>query len=177
MPRPPLARLAASLLSLAAAAGCGGPKAAQGGAPGTDSPAQSAGAVPLDSAATLFHAYHTGFGEPTTLVVRDGAAWAAAWARLHRGGEPPVAPPAVDFAREMVLVVALGERPTGGHDVAIDAVTGDGAGGATVAYTAREPGEGCMSTQALTSPAVAVRVARVAGPVRFERRVARPGCQ
>lgn len=176
MRRSSLARLAVALLPVVAAAGCGGPKAASGGAPGTDSPAQSAGAVAVDSAATLFHAYRTGFGEPTTLVVRDGAAWTAAWARLHGGGEPPAAPPAVDFAREMVLVVALGERPSGGHDVAIDAVTPDGAGGATVAYTAREPGEGCLSTQALTSPAVAVRVARVAGAVRFERRVARSAC-
>jgi hypothetical protein len=33
-----------------------------------------------------------------------------------------------------------------------------------------------MSTQALTSPAIAVRAAQVAGPVRFERRVVRPPC-
>jgi hypothetical protein len=157
---------------------CGGRPAGEAGSrPAADTPApRTAASMPVDSSATLFHAYQTGYGEPTTLVLRDRAAWEGAWGRLHRGGGAPAAP-AVDFAREMVLVVALGERPSGGYDVAIDAVAPDVAGGgATVRYTAREPGEGCMSTQALTSPAIAVRAARVAGAVRFERHVVRSPC-
>jgi hypothetical protein len=41
--------------------------------------------------------------EPTTVVVRDKAAWVALW-RRHTGARRD-APPAVDFAHEMVMAV------------------------------------------------------------------------
>ncbi len=178
LPRPlPAVRLRRVALAALLAAGCGSRPGAEAVPPASataDSPAPRAATV-VDSTATLFHASQSGYDEPGTLVIRDRAAWEAAWARLHRGGGAPPAP-AVDFGRDMVLVAALGARPTGGWDVAIDRVTPDASGGATVTYTAREPGEGCMSTQALTSPAVAVRAPRVAGAVRFDRRGVRTPC-
>jgi hypothetical protein len=133
-------------------------------------PSPSAGAdvsqppaqAPLAAVAT------SGFTEPVELVLRDAAALATAWRTLHAGA-PAEAPPAVDFARQMVVLLAIGERSSGGHDVRVDEIvaTGDGA---TVRYTVTSPGASCMTTMAITSPAVAVPVARAAGAVRFERR-------
>ena len=116
----------------------------------------------------------SGFDEPAELVIREQSALESAWSRVHNQvqGNPP---PAVDFARETVLLVALGRASSGGHDVHIDAVarTGDEA---VVRYTATRPGPGCMTTQALTSPVDVVRVPRIAGSIRFERRDAVQRC-
>src|SRR2546423_848983 len=46
------------------------------------------------------------------LVIRDVAAWHAAWASLFPANAPIPVPPNVDFAREMVVFVALGEHNT-----------------------------------------------------------------
>ena len=141
-------------------------------------PAPVAGAAPTPSAGadvsqppaqTRLAAVSTsGFTEPAELVLRDAAALAEAWRTLHAGA-PADPPPTVDFARRMVLLLAIGERPGGGHDVRFDEIvaTDDGA---TVRYTVTSPGASCMTTMAITSPAEAVQVARVAGAVRFERR-------
>ena len=116
----------------------------------------------------LVSATTSGFTEPAELVLRDAPALAEAWRTLH-GGIPAESPPAVDLARDMVVLVALGERSSGGHAVRVDGVSAAG-DGATVRYTATRPGASCMTTMEITSPVDAVRVPRVDGAVRFERR-------
>lgn len=105
--------------------------------------------------------------EPATHVVRERSEFDQLWARLH-ATTPLPATPEVDFSRSMVLVIAVGERPTGGHTVRVDSVRSDGAG-IVVRYTTTSPGDGCISTQAITSPVEVVSVRRVDGAVRFER--------
>lgn len=116
----------------------------------------------------------TGFDEPTELVIGDRRALESAWTLLfnHVQGNPP---PAVDFTRETVILVALGAHRSGGYAVHVDAVTRSG-DDAVVRYTATSPGPACMSTQALTAPADVVRAPRIAGQVRFERHDAVMAC-
>ncbi|HZF69060.1 MAG TPA: protease complex subunit PrcB family protein [Gemmatirosa sp.] len=134
-----------------------------------------------DSVVVLLRSQSSGLTASRELAIRDAETWRATWATLQAagpsdgaGGAP--APPAVDFAREMVLLVASGERSSGGWDVTVDAVERGSDGGATVRYTITEPGPGCMTAQVITAPAVAVRAARVAGTVRFAGRTVRRDC-
>jgi protease stability complex PrcB-like protein len=114
--------------------------------------------------------------EALRLVVRDDAAWAAAWARLHRGDAAAPPRPAIDFAKEMVLVAALGMRRTGGFVATISRA--ELAGGVMrVEVLERQPGAGCMTTQALTYPVALARVARHDGEVEFTDRVAVADCR
>jgi len=122
----------------------------------------------------LARATQTGYDAPAELAIRDATPWDDAWRRLHPGDAPPA--PAVDFGREMVVVVALGQRPTGGVDVAIDSAVVAPDDGATVHYTVREPGAGCMAAQVITTPATAARVARAAGTVTFRRQTVATPC-
>jgi hypothetical protein len=110
----------------------------------------------------------SGFDEPAELVIRDRAALESAWSRVFNQvvGDPP---PAVDFARETVILVATGGASSGGHSVQVDAIDRSG-DGAVVHYTATSPAPGCMTTQSLTSPVDVVRTSRIAGQVRFDRR-------
>jgi hypothetical protein len=70
---------------------------------------------------------------------------------------PPV--PHVDFARETLLAVFLGTRPTGGYGIEVRGVTLEG-GDLFVDVVVIEPDPGAIVTQALTSPWALVRVLR-----------------
>ena len=167
MPASPVVRLSIALLGVASP-GC---------APAPEPPpsAASATSVPTDQPATrLLSSVISGYTESAEEVIRDPAAWASAWRRLH-DANPATALPEVDFDRSMVVLLALGERSAGGHAVRFDELVRDGEG-ATVRYTVTSPGPTCMSTQAITSPVEVVRVARVAGTVRFERRMVQQPC-
>lgn len=109
---------------------------------------------------------HSGFTAPARLVVRSEAEWRDAWARIYQRRMPTPALPAVDFAREAVLVAALGERPSGGHGIVVDSVYDTGAElQAVVRRTS--PGAGCMTTGALTQPVDAVRIPATSKSVKF----------
>jgi hypothetical protein len=100
------------------------------------------------------------------LDIRSFAAWDAQWRRVTaRHGNPPPPPP-VDFSREMVLMAAMGPRPTGGYRVIIDRVLPrTDALEAFVRHVS--PGPRCGTTQAVTSPVDIVRVPATTKPVRW----------
>jgi hypothetical protein len=70
---------------------------------------------------------------------------------------PPA--PSLDFRRDTVVGFFLGQRPTGGYSVTVRDVTLEG-GEVYVDVRITEPGPGDITTQALTSPWVLVRVTR-----------------
>jgi hypothetical protein len=132
------------------------------------------GTVTMPEIVHLLTQQNSAYRQDAELVVRDAAAWAQAWRALH-GGVPGEDPPAVDFARHMVVVVATGERSTGGHGVRVDAVAAERSG-AVVRYTVTEPGPGCMTTQSITAPVDVVRAPHATGTIRFERRTVQQDC-
>lgn len=98
-------------------------------------------------------------------VLRSPAEWQSYWRRLDPA-EPGSSAPAVNFDTSSVVVAAMGRRPTGGYSVAVREV-GRSAAGLEVTVEEIAPGPGCITTQAFTAPAVAVKIPRVDGPVRF----------
>jgi hypothetical protein len=128
----------------------------------------------LGKDARLYKATNARVGEPETRVIRDAKDWASTWASLHAGlPAPPL--PHVDFKTNAVVFVALGPRNTGGFDVDVERVDRRTPNDLVVHVVETSPGEGCMSTQVITSPAVAVRVPRAAH-VQFVRRQVRTPC-
>jgi hypothetical protein len=103
--------------------------------------------------------------ERARVVVRDAAEWTR-YRDLLAGAPGGAPPPTVDFERDMVIVVALGQRPTGGYEIEVSQVVRADTL-LTVTVTETTPGRSCMTTQAFTAPAVAVRVPRFVGQVRF----------
>ncbi len=162
---------------LVLAAGCTIPREAPVTDP-TRTTGSGAGAdsVPLrrlDEAAAF--RYNAGLDQPAREVVRDAAAWSALWPRIAGPAGPPHAAPAVDFGREMVLVAAMGQRPTGGYSIEIASVTA--AGGELVANVVEQrPGPRCGTTQALTAPVDVVAIPRSTRSVRWEVRQVASDC-
>ena len=89
---------------------------------------------------------HTGIREARRAVIQDANGWAEFWSELGVGDRP-----AVDFTRSVVIAVAAGERPTGGHEIAVANVTRK-EGELTIQVLETVPGPNCLSATALSQP-------------------------
>jgi hypothetical protein len=111
--------------------------------------------------------YSNGLRDSTTSVIRDAAQWRSAWATIT-SNHSPKALPTVDFSKEMVVLVALGTKATGGYTAEIERVRRV-SDGISVDYVAESPGDRCGTTAALTQPMDFVIVPRVEGLATFAR--------
>jgi len=118
---------------------------------------------------TLVKGYRSGVHEPLQIAVRSQAEWDALWKRHASIETNPPRPPAIDFGKEIVVGVFLGEKPTGGHDVEIvSAEITDGL--LWVSFKEKNPQPGAMTLQAFTQPFHIVRVTtNDTAEVRFRR--------
>ena len=96
------------------------------------------------------------------VAVRTPAEWQALW----NDHAPTVKIPDVDFAKDMVVGIFLGTKPSAGHEVAIVGVRVQDKD-LVVEYVQKQPGRGTMAAQILTEPYHLVAVAKHSGPVRF----------
>ena len=115
---------------------------------------------------TLSKGLTSGVAGPRRVVVREEAAFLKLWAE-HAAESPRMAlPPKVDFGREMVVVVVMGEKPTGGYltDVVDAEIKGRRL---RVLVGEREPSPGQLQIQAKTQPYVMVALPAVRAAVDF----------
>ena len=112
----------------------------------------------------------SGIDRAQQIVARTAAEWQALWQR-HAPGRPA---PAVDFAKNMVVAVFLGSRPSGGFQVEITGVRTEGKCWLSQ-WAERRPAPGQIAAQVMTAPAHIVTVPRHDGrrPVREGGAVAR----
>jgi hypothetical protein len=100
------------------------------------------------------------------MVVRDQVAWEKLWHRHQPESNKRVAPPSIDFARDMLLIAAMGRQRSGGYAIEfsraelIDARL-------RVWVRSKQPSPGQVQIQALTAPFVIVVVPRSEAEVEF----------
>jgi hypothetical protein len=99
----------------------------------------------------------SGLYEERMLAIRSHAEWQGQWRRItaRQGGPPPL--PQVDFRSGMLLMAAMGPKPSGGYRAAIDKVL-DQPGELLAFVRFVSPGRGCGAIAAVTSPVDIVRV-------------------
>ena len=115
---------------------------------------------------TLGKGINSGIRESAQVVVRSQNDWAALWSRHMRTQIAPPPPPAVDFSRDMVVALFLGERPTGGYAIEVTQIERNDAGLA-IRYRTTRPDPAAMPTQALTQPFHLIKLPRVDDSVTF----------
>lgn len=120
--------------------------------------------------------FYSGLRERERLVIRRPGEWGAAWQRITAASFPARPLPPVDFSRELVVLAAMGERPTGGYSITIDGVF-EARGRLYVQVRETSPGRNCIVTEALTQPIDAVRVPRHDGTVAFVERAETRSCR
>jgi hypothetical protein len=118
---------------------------------------------------TISKGDRSGVREFQQQVVRNQREWETLWQR-HTATEtnPPIAP-VVDFNKEIVIAVFLGEKPTGGHTVEIVRIDRNN-DELEILFKEVTPPPGGIVTQALTQPFHIVRIAKNGEPkVTFRR--------
>jgi hypothetical protein len=116
---------------------------------------------------TIDQGTRSGVRETRDVVVKNGAQWIALWAE-HAGTSAPV--PAVDFDRQMVIGVFLGQQRDGCHSTTISSVSLSG-NKLTVLHKDTVPGPLVLCTMAMTTPAHLVVVDRTGAQVEFAKEV------
>lgn len=113
--------------------------------------------VPWEPLATGTQA--VGFDQQDFMLVRDQARFIDLWNRAYGSQLQVPALPSVDFSRETVVAVFVGQQSTGGYSVSVRSLSVE-SGDLYVDLTITKPNPGSITTQALTSPWVMIRVLR-----------------
>lgn len=127
-----------------------------------------------DNSATLFQGT-SGMTEPARLLIRNDADWRDTWSRLSGHVSPAPELPAIDFSKEMVIVTAMGTRPTTGQMIHVARV-GRTSGVTYVEVVSEMPGARCKAAQRTTAPADVVVVPKLNEPVTFVETSIVKGC-
>lgn len=161
-------------LMLASLAGCSGSESPVGPSTG------SALAVPPSASAVEFEVVQemtteiSGITESRRAVIVDAEEWTALWDRIVTFVAPKPPAPPIEFDSRMVVFASMGERSSGGYSISVlEAAEEEGT--LYVVVEESTPGVECMTTDVVTTPAVAVSVPRTASTVLFvEREIAYP---
>jgi hypothetical protein len=111
-----------------------------------------------------------GFWEPVRLVIREPIQFNLFWKRLHSPDPthdpvslPPV--PEIDFSREMIVVAAMGQRPSSGYWIIIEGACETDE---HLEISVRSiNGRRCTALGIFTAPVDVVRIPRTNLPVVF----------
>lgn len=105
--------------------------------------------------------------EPLQAVIKEGDSWKQMWDKIHCKVISPVPPlPEIDFSREMLVVVGLGARSSGGYGIVIHSAF-EKDGKLAIIVRKLKPGKNCFTTQALTQPVDIVRLPKTDKQVEF----------
>ncbi len=101
----------------------------------------------------------SGMTEARQEVITNRSAWERVWAKHTVRSFPPQKLPEIDFRKQMVIVVTLGQKPTGGFALEIMSVV-EAADRLQITVKSTTPRSGAMTIQALTAPFHFVAVPR-----------------
>jgi hypothetical protein len=123
-----------------------------------------------------------GVWDQLRVVIRDRDAWLDLWKRIHRPDpnrgpypEPPPLPE-FDFSREMIVVAAMGLRPTSSYAIIIDGAY-ERDNRLEVVVRSVENRKGCAAYTIITAPVDIVRLPKTERPVVFREIEVVPDCQ
>lgn len=161
--------------ALLLAAACSAPTGETSLSRETGAPAQGVLPVTRLRAEPWSFTYNSGMDDSARVVVRDADAWRQVWSAVWRRHSPEPELPAADFTREMLVVAALGSRPTGGYSIYVDSAY-QRAGHVEVVVRKVSPGPRCGTGQAFSQPVDIARLPASGDPVRFRERAVVHDC-
>jgi hypothetical protein len=161
--------LSAAAVAALLSSGCAGPTEIATLRNETATPAENVVPITRLRSEPWSFAYHTGMTDSVRLTIRDAAQWQQVWSVIEQGSSPKTAPPAIDFAQEMVVVAALGTRNSGGFSIYVDSAY-QHSDRIEVVIRKVSPGKQCGTTGALTQPVDLARMPVSSLPVTFRER-------
>ncbi|HEX6966529.1 MAG TPA: protease complex subunit PrcB family protein [Gemmatimonadaceae bacterium] len=135
--------------------------------------AEPVATTPADS--MFSHTVYSGIVDRVRTVIRDSSDWQGMWDRMVGSQSPAPPVPDVDFPQYMIVLAAMGTKPTGGYAISIDGVYRSGSY-LYASVTETSPGRNCVVTEAQTAPVDAVLVPRSDAPIIFVEETAVHEC-
>jgi len=107
---------------------------------------------------TIAKGYRSGVRTPLQVIARSQTEWDKLW-QQHLSSETASPPPVIDFEKHIIVGLFLGDKPTGGYNVAI--TRAEQSDSDLIAYYEETlPRPGGIVIQTLTQPFHIVRVTR-----------------
>jgi hypothetical protein len=100
---------------------------------------------------TLAKGQFGGITKASHEIIKDQAAWKKLWEQNNVNAQPEVKIPKVNFAKEMVIMVTMGQQRTGGYAIEIVKIE-PAAKRLNISVRRVTPPSGAMLIQTLTSP-------------------------
>lgn len=112
---------------------------------------------------------NSGPRQPILEVIQDEERWKSIWGvlyatHIHENYIRAPQPPKIDFSREVIVVLALGQRGSGGHAIQATSVL-HGQDRTEIIVRRQAPGEGCAVTLAFTYPVDIIRMEIPSKPI------------
>ncbi|HTE46967.1 MAG TPA: hypothetical protein VK636_17090 [Gemmatimonadaceae bacterium] len=142
----------------------------------TESHARDIAMEPYDAVDHLYRNAKSQLPTSVRLAVLDTADWAAIWRRIVGTSSPAPVPP-VDFSREMLLIVGMGQAPCMGYQINVDTVFRDKDKRVYAVVRERHHGARCGCLNEVVSPVDVIRVPRTIRPVTFLERAETNVCE
>ncbi|MCP4191680.1 MAG: protease complex subunit PrcB family protein [Planctomycetaceae bacterium] len=113
-----------------------------------------------------FRGYYSGVTKPGEQVIDNLKAWQKVWNEVHKTVNPQPKLPPVDFTKQIVLAVFMGQQNTGGYQIEITGVKQTDKA-VVVSVRTTSPPPDSFTTQALTQPYDLLVVKNPTKPVKF----------
>jgi len=120
---------------------------------------------------TILIELHSGnngdFKEEKNQVITNNTVFEKVWKQAYANFMIKDEMPEVDFEKNIVLLVAMGEKTSGGHTIKITNAT-ETSNNTIVNVLATSPGKGCMTTESITYPFQIVQIEKPKTHVDFK---------
>lgn len=113
-----------------------------------------------------FSGQQSGVKKPAQKVIDNLETWKKVWREVHQAVSPKPKLPKVDFEKQVVLAVFMGEKNTGGYRIQIRGMKDTGKKIEVSVKTTSPPQDG-FSIQVLTQPYEFLIAEKPAKPVKF----------
>ncbi|TAL52227.1 MAG: protease complex subunit PrcB family protein [Nanoarchaeota archaeon] len=100
------------------------------------------------------------------LEINSEKEWEDVWKGVFKTDSIEVPLPSIDFAKETVFAVFLGEKNTGGYSASITKIY-ESDNQVEVKISATKPGPGSMVTESFTYPYIIVKTKKINKPASF----------
>lgn len=107
-----------------------------------------------------------GFENPTTKVITSQAGFEDIWQKIWSRTSDTPQIPKIDFAKNQLLLVAIGAKNNGGYGLEIEKIT-ETKNEIIVNYFETKAGEKCMTTQAIVFPFELIEIGKTSKKIVF----------
>ena len=107
-----------------------------------------------------------GFKTKTNLVISTQKEFLKIWGQAFVNYMNKETAPEVDFEKNIILLVALGEKTSGGHTIKVNSVT-ESKDNTVVKVLEISPGKGCMTAEVITYPYQIVQIEKPNKNIQF----------